>query len=496
MKLTPPATYKAKPHALVIAGHRMLYVKTMWGDQTYTDKRDVEAALQDLAGHVVYTPGSLHTLRHTTGARSWVMSTWRGRETRMTHTPSGTVVTSLRGALNDAPDMFRALSTCLSWLSEYGVSPGSVSTMAWNLLEASLSSTVQVGFDPELGRAAFYGGRQEVRDPFEDPDRSHWRYQHQKLLDIRAAYPTAMARAPIALSLREVPRGTELTDEPGLAAATVYVPESLPYAPLPVRVAPHAIQFQLGGLEGVWPWTELKAARDLGCIVGVTRCFAPRRTMDLFGPWWIMAQTGRNLPNGADALAKAISVCCWGQFAMQGDDRADVMWSDEEGNEPYEVPRGARALPHRWAMHIAAEVTARVRVQTLVEGIYGLGCLPVHVDTDGVIVRRRAKMNDARFGSGFGQWRVKHRMPSIEIKAPQFYRWTCNDQCGEAHRKWHYVASGMNEDGAIRQFEDGGRATRVSYLSREDAVLPSCSSSDQARIQRLLDEARGVGVRV
>jgi hypothetical protein len=491
MKLSPPRTYRPKPHALIVPGTRTMRVHTVWGTTDVEGRRDVTAALAQLAGHVVYVTGGLESLKHVTGASEWVLSTWRHRETSMTHVPSGVKVTSLRGALTDDDDPFASLSEFLCWLAEYGVAPASLSAMSWRLLEASLSGTVTIGFDPAVGRAAFYGGRQEVRLNREDRPSV---YRSQKLLDVRGAYPHAMAARPIALSLREVSRETSLSDEPGLCEATVRVPAEMPYAPLPVRVAPDAIMFQYGRVRGTWPWCEVAAAQALDCEVTVHRSWAPRREADLFARWWQMAREGRDLARpGAVQLAKATSVCLWGQFAMTGDERSEVRWTDDAGEHAYTVDRDARSMPHAWTAHVAAEVAARVRTQTLVEGLYGLSATPVHVDTDGVIVRASATMG-SNFGEGFGQWRCKTKMHEVQIRAPQFYRWTCGCMACVPKAKYHYCASGMTPDAARHLFARGGRPTRISYLAREDACLPSAWSQDHERIAMLLAEARTLGV--
>jgi hypothetical protein len=407
----------------------------------------------------------------------------------MTHVPSGTVVTSLRGSLMGEDQPFEALTSVLQWLAIFGVGPASITSMAWRLLEASLPTTLHVHADPEIGRAAFYGGRQEVRlRPHRNPSTPS-RYHAQHLLDIKAAYPAQMAARPFALSLREVDPSTTIdATTAGIAEAMVDVPTDIGYGPLPMRLAPDVISFQTGRLHGTWAWCELAAAAAGGCTVEVRRSWAPRREFDLFATWWSMAQTGRSLDQGA-GVAKALAVTTWGPFAMAGDGRAEVHWRGDGDGDAYEVPLPDRHLPHEHATHIAAEVTARVRTQLLVEALWGIGVTPVHVDTDGIIVRATSPLPD-NAGDGFGQWRVKTRMPSVEIAAPQLYRYVCG--CGQCipNAKYHYVASGMTEDAAKWLFDHHGQVTRISYLARDDATVPATMSYDMERINALLGEAR------
>jgi hypothetical protein len=481
-------TFRPKPVALVIPGHRRLAVCTEDGERLAEGKRAVEQALAYLEGHVVYVPRSLQAMKYTTGATSWTLSTWRGRETRMTYNPTGLAFTSLRGVLEESTEPWQDLQTCLRWLRGYGVAPASLSSMAWSLWRASLPGEVTIGFDPDIGRSALFGGRQEISEPRE--------YAHMVSADIRAAYPFSMASGgDYALSLRSVSPQTVLDPSvAGLARCRVVVPTDLPYAPLPVRIAPQIIQFQRGMIRGTWPWRELAAARELGCEVSVDQCWAPRRTADLFGSWWPIAQEGRRLPGAAAMMAKSILNSLWGQFGMVGDDRAEIRWTDDKGETPYNLPLEERKMPHEWTAHIAAETTGRVRTRTLTEGMYGSTYRPVHVDTDGIIVRRSAPVPSPA-GDAPGQWRVKERMARVQIKAPQLYRFTCGKGCGVTHIKWHHVASGVGP-GAAPEFwrRQGQTGTGISHLARFDTCLPPGHHADVERNGALRSEAYGLGV--
>lgn len=487
MKIEPPRRFRSRPVALVFPGSRSLRIITQDQDRLVSGSRAVNNALATLAGHVVYAESGLGSLRHTTGATSWTLSTWRGRQTRMVHNPTGVAVTSLRGCLEGSDDPWEELQRALRWLRGYGVSPGSLSSMAWALWRSSLPGEVVIGAEPSLGRSALYGGRQEITEPRT--------YQHMVAADITAAYPHSMAQAhDYALSLRSVHRETVLDPQvAGLARARVYVPHDLPYAPLPVRIAPQIIQFQHGTIEGIWPWCELAAAANVGAEVEVEECWAPRRTADLFGAWWPMVMEGRALGGGAGQIAKSISNSLWGQFGMVGDDRAEVHWADEAGQLAYEVAQPERTMPHAWTAHVAAETTARVRARLLTEGLYGSQFRPVHVDTDGIIVRRRAALPGPE-GSGPGTWRVKQKMAKVDVRAPQLYRFTCGRGCGVDHPKWHHVASGLSANQAPEYFDRAGHLrTRISYRAQFDTCLPPGHAADLEGRSRAMVEAIGLG---
>lgn len=481
MKIEPLSRFHEREFALLTPGHRRLYVETKWGKQLFTSKRDIENAFTKLANTTCYVAAGLQQLRHTTGASSWCLSTWRGRDVRMTHIPTGVTVTSLQSTLLDADDQFGALDECLSWLRQFGIAPGSISAMSWKLLRASLSKTVVLGFDPDISEKAFFGGRQEIPKPDI--------YHHFKSLDIKAAYPTAMAAHPIALSLRSVATSTALDPNvAGLAEATVFVPDTLDYAPLPVRINDQAIQFQYHELNGIWTWRELAAAQSLGCDVTVTKCWAPRVEYDLFGTWWEMAQQGRSLRNGGDQLAKAIANATWGQFSMRGNERGETYWSDDKGQLPYSIELEPRRLPHVYGLHVAAEITSRVRTQTLLEGLYGAQGFVAHVDTDGLIITDNAIL-PANSGDDFGQWRVKENITKLDVRAPQFYRYTKPDD----ETKWYYVASGQSHDQAVATFaRNPDKVTKISWLSRNDICLEPGSSRDTGLLEMQLAELRKV----
>ena len=443
MKITPPTRVVDRPAAILLPGKRRLSVLTIEGERTYQGTRAVTQALQSLTGHCCYVLSTLSALRHTTNPMGWQCHLWKGRETRMVHHETGVSVSSLRGTLENSTNPFDELQKVLGWLSTYGVAAGSIPAMAWALFRSSLPQDYTIGFDPEISQQAFFGGRQEAPRPQV--------FTHMASYDIRAAYPVAQASKPYALSLRQVHVKSILDpDAAGLAECSINVPDEMPFAPVPVRIAPGMISFQHGLVKGIWPWVEVSAAMALGCEVKINRLWAPRRTADLFGAWWPMVLEGRQLPGPAGVLAKSIANSCWGQFGMTGKDRAVRTWSDESGDAFYDTPEPQRGMPHEWTAIIGAETTARVRVRMLLEGLYG-NCQPVYCDTDGIIVPEGSPMPDDS-GTLAGQWSVKATMPTVDIRGPQFYRWTCGAACGVDHAEWHFNCSGVAAEDAPKLF--------------------------------------------
>jgi len=458
MKLEPLTKYKPKPFAVLYPSQRGLMVRDRNGDRTAYGRQPVEQLLATLDGWVCYVPNSLDALMHTTGATSWKADLWRDKIIRMTHLPTGVRVSSLKGTV-DERNAYEDVETLLKWLRDYGVMPASIPAMAWQLFRASLDRVYTVGFDKDVGKDAFYGGRQEITNA--------GLYKDMQLVDIEQAYPTAQARpGGYALSLREVDKTTAIdASAAGIAAAKVHVPEDLPYAPLPIRVAPDTITFQHGYIEGTWSWCELAAAQSLGAQVEVVQCWAPQRTAELFGPWWPLAQQIRALPGGAGAIGKAISNSTWGQFGMRAEGRGTRQWADDKGTMPVNVPMDDHDMPQSWTAHIAAETTARVRTQMLLEGLYG-GMSPAHIDTDGVIVPTGSPL-PGDGSTGPGTWRVKEDMTKLDLRGPQLYRYTCPG-CGLTHEHWHYNASGIPADQAAGFFTGERVEMNIKHEMRFD----------------------------
>jgi hypothetical protein len=245
-------------------------------------------------------------------------------------------------------------------------------------------------------------------------------------------------------------------------------------------------------MKGVWPWVELVAARALGAEVEVHRSWAPQRTAPLFASWYPITAEGRALPGHAARMAKSISNSLWGQFGMVGDDRGEVRWADPAGEHPYHLALDDRTMPHAWTAHIAAETTARVRARIATEALALATFAPVHVDTDGIIVRRSAPVPSPA-GDQPGQWRVKERMPKVDIRAPQLYRYTCGKGCGVTHAKWHHVASGMSAEVAPQFFRTHQYPTRIGYLASFDKVLPPDHADNVEHRTHALAELVGLG---
>jgi len=476
VKIEPKAPAKTmRPYAMIFPGWKSCRVMTSDRGELFAEgpKRCGEL-LRSLEGHVCYVPGGLGALRQTTGARVWEGSVWRGKITSMMLDGSKTKVSSLRGIFGDLSDPFSALSVGLEWLSDLGISPGSLSSMAWSLWRSTLSKPLSIAFAPEIGRAALYGGRQEIREART--------FSEMKSIDITAAYPHAMTIGSYASTLREVAKTTTIDPTaPGIARCRVNVDPNMRNAPLPVRIGSDLIQWQRGVIEGTWTWAELDAAREVGAEIEILRTWAPVREVEPFHDWFRTVLEGRDLPAGGSTLIKAISSSLWGIFGMVGDERGRIRWADDYGKDQIHVAAGfSRKLPHAQTAHFAAETASRVRRRMLLEGMSGKYS-PVHVDTDGIIIRKSAPMPE-NSGDAPGQWREKVAMKKVEIRAPQVYRYECRN-CRVYHDPYHYITAGVPQSEAAELFDNAPK-TKIAIYGL-DMVLPPGHSFDTDEIDEL-----------
>ena len=104
-----------------------------------------------------------------------------------------------------------------------------------------------------------------------------------------------------------------------------------------------------------------------------------------------------------------------------------------------------------------------------------------------MLFRSDTKLPD-NMGNDFGQWRVKEEMNQLEIRAPQFYRYTKMDE----PNRWYYVASGQSPDQAKWTFDNNKEYTRISFLSSGDVCVPFFNAQDLEGRQKIMDELERV----
>jgi hypothetical protein len=206
-------------------------------------------------------------------------------------------------------------------------------------------------------------------------------------------------------------------------------------------------------------------------LVRVHENYAPATEADLFGPWWANVADGRALPGCAGRMVKACTSALWGVFAVRGESMV-MRWDTPDGNGTPMVTAGPRRPnPYVRTCHLAVETTARVRSRLLVDVLANPDVpLPAHVDTDGVIVSSSRGLA-AVLGEGPGTWQLKRRMPTVEVKAAQVYRFLCHDKlCGHldtpqgrlsaattGQPAWHYSVAGVPASMASEVFRRTNR---------------------------------------
>lgn len=471
MLIKPLGRSRFRLVALLVPGWREITAYTPTGTITAQGQNNCFKLLEKLQYHNLYVSHSLRDLLNTTGSNYWQAEVWKNHVTTMSLDGTKVKVHSLRRLLDDSDndqDKYEAFLELAQWLNDWGVAPGSISSMAWNLWRSTLETDFNLSFNAQIGKQAFYGGRQEAT-PGKD-------FTNMVAMDISSAYPYEMSSRPYAGTLREVSTLTTLNPEQsGLAHAKVFIPDDLPHAPLPTRLGVDLIEWKKGEIEGVWTWQELAAAKSLGSRIEILRCFAPLTEVQPFEKWWEVVREGRaTLSPAAGKLVKTLSNSLWGMFGMNGDSRGLVRWLDDFGKKPESVDKTPKRIPQANTAHIAAETTSRVRSRMLLEGLYGGQGLqpnfPVHIDTDGVIIPQGAleRFSAYMVGNKSGQWRLKTVMTKIEVRAPQLYRYRCDQECEKTHGNWHYVASGMTAPQAKALFERQNKGMTIKIGEEQE----------------------------
>ena len=93
-------------------------------------------------------------------------------------------------------------------------------------------------------------------------------------------------------------------------------------------------------------------------------------------------------------------------------------------------------------------------------------------------------------GPAPGQWRVKETMPTVDIRGPQFYRWTCGAACGIEHAEWHYNCAGVPDEDAPAVFaQTHNPGPAVDWVRNYDQGLTDLAAVALAvRDQQVVDQ--------
>ena len=228
-------------------------------------------------------------------------------------------------------------------------------------------------------RRGYFGGRVEV-----------FRRKGQKLryYDINSSYPAAMLEkmpGSTCHAWEGKPPKRLLDNYIGFAEVRIEVPEDLHIPPLPVRgdggeLPKGKLLFPTGKLYGVWEWSELKQAEEMGCSIVWWGKSYWYEAIPLFEEYVrdLYSYRDKNHPNydpGLAAIAKLMLNSSYGKFGMKTlrrkiyryddpempelavpadqDPECLVWYADEEVDAAYIMPQ------------VAARVTALARVRLL-----------------------------------------------------------------------------------------------------------------------------------
>ncbi len=225
-----------------------------------------------------------------------------------------------------------------------------------------------------------------------------------RYFDINSSYPAAMLQDMPAgdATWWNGPPSKRLLDGKhiGFVEARVYVPETLNLPPLPVTKG--KLIFPVGKLEGVWEWSELQMAVEMGCEIVEFKRSVWYPAKPLFKEFVLELYQYRDKMSALydEGLAEVVKImlnALYGKFGMKtlrkqiylwndpdlpenavpcsGDPDCPVWYAETESDAPYIMPQ------------ISARVTSLAR-QRLYRGMVEIergGGKVYYVDTDSII---------------------------------------------------------------------------------------------------------------
>lgn len=367
---------------------------------------DPATVLPRLADHAIYSVLPWDVLTQAGDRRWWSVRVWNGVAVKANWHGGVSRPIAIyllpRKVTREQVWGFAALAT------DTGLRASGLTAFAASTLRASLARPVHVAEGTGrsgglgVGHQALHGGRKEARP-------GHYTAMH--MIDLEAAYPTAMAAEPIATGLREVPVRNASSTADGIAEAVVEVPAGLAWGPLPKVLTDNLDCYGWGCWHGFFTLRELRLARELGCDVGLLRVWESRKLSQMFAVW---AQEWLEPLRALGHIGKVVANRLWSTFAIT-DGTAETLTWDAEGRMLHHVDKAVTPAQRAWresSVFVATEIVARVRERLFREG---LGPATVFCDTDGVIVPA-----DSPVPAG---WRVKTPMSTVWVKAAHAYAW-------------------------------------------------------------------------
>lgn len=342
----------------------------------------------------------------------------------------------------------------------------------------------------EFIRASYKGGRTE---PFIRHGRK------LRYFDINSSYPAAM--------LQDMPAGdaTWWTGRPhrrfldgkhvGFVEARVLVPTSLNLPPLPVTKG--KLIFPVGRLEGIWEWSELQMALEVGCEIVEYKRSVWYPSKPIFKEFVLELYQYRDKKNPLydEGLAEVVKImlnALYGKFGMKtlrkqiylwndpelpdnavpanGDPDCPVWYAETESDAPYIMPQ------------ISARVTSLAR-QRLYRGMLEIersGGQVYYVDTDSIIT-------DGMLETSSELGAFKDELPELsgriigDFVAPKLYMLTADPavQRGKAEKPFSKVkAKGV-------PFRKGQKESQEDVARRMVETFQKLAKGEQITLDRL-----------
>lgn len=252
-------------------------------------------------------------------------------------------------------------------------------------------------------RESYVGGRVEV-------------FQREghglSYFDINSSYPACMLEdmpAGKATFWEGKPPKAFLEQQIGFVEADVYVPEDIVIPPLPLRGSKEnglpegKLVFPVGHLRGIWEWSELQLALEVGCVINTWHRSVWYEKAQMFRDFVtdLYQYRDKSSPKyGGEGLAAVVKIllnACYGKFGQKtlrkkiyryddpelpecavpanGDPECLIWYAEEESDASYIMPQ------------IAARVTAlgRVKLYRYMLAAQKVGGKIYYCDTDSIV---------------------------------------------------------------------------------------------------------------
>lgn len=389
-----------------------------------------------------YRDGELEAVYWKKGGRIRSLSSWKWEH------PDGHVHTVyfLKYALSAVPEpqRFAVLCEFVNWIRFAGGVPGSPVGMLHGLMRTTMSKPFIESSGEVPGSELWRGSR--VEEGKHGPKRE---FGPTDLWDMRSAFPRTLTDLAIprrwkhyaALSSDPIPEA-----DTGFMRAVVRVPWMM-YGPLPDVAMKHPTgHFPTETfLDGIWSFSELRTARDVGCDIFPREYWSGSTFRHPFESWGALIEELRAaMSPQARRLVKMSANRYVGRFAMSGHRERSYMVN---GKERWIIEKGVKR-PESLTIH--GLVTADVRSTLFREGIHPYPGHFIFCHTDGVALMADETLETRH--PPVPAWHVKAYMENLLLLSPQRYAYRAGAEDPNPE-PWRYVVAGVPEPAQRPFFE-------------------------------------------